>query len=556
MCDQISDAVLDAIFEEDPNSRVACETMVTTGLVVVAGEISTQAYVDIPRVVRDTVNAHRLRPRVVRLRRQHLRRHHLDRRAVARHRAWASTRRTSSGPATRRPTTTRPGAGDQGMMFGYACDETDDLMPMPIWLAHRLAHRLSEVRKAGVAPVPAPRRQDPGHDRLRGRQARSGSRPCSSRPSTRPGIDIDTMIKPDLIEHVIRPLLPEQFADDDFEVLVQPDRHVRARWSRTPTAGSPAARSSSTPTAAWPATVAARSAARTRRRSTARPPTRRATWRRTSSRPASRSAARCRSRTRSASPARCRSWSRRSAPPRSTREKLPGARAGALRPAPGGDHRAARPAPADLPEDRGVRPLRSHRARRSPGSAPASADALAGRRAWPDRPPLRSPANVRVARVRPGPARRSRASSTTWSPTRSGTSCASAPSCGSRSTAGACGAGWSPTTSTPSPTRAGCCRSRRSSAPDRRRSCSTSVGGPPGGGRGARCTCSAPRPPPNAVREPWPGVEVAPGPGFSVAAVAWPPAADRRELVAEHVAPSGSTLVLVPEGARLGALRP
>ena len=76
-------------------------------------------------------------------------------------------------------------------MFGYACDETDDLMPLPIWLAHRLAERLAEVRKAGVAAVPAPRRQDPGHLRLRGRHARCGSRTVLISTQHAPGIDVD-----------------------------------------------------------------------------------------------------------------------------------------------------------------------------------------------------------------------------------------------------------------------------------------------------------------------------------------------------------------------------
>ncbi len=152
-------------------SRVACETMATTGLVVVAGEISTNAYVDIPRVVRDTVRGIGY-----------------DRESygfdgntcgvitsideqspdIAMGVDKAAEQRAGTGEHY-----DEIGAGDQGMMFGYACDETDDLMPMPIWLAHRLAHRLAEVRKAGVLPVPAARRQDPGDDRLRGRRAQA-----------------------------------------------------------------------------------------------------------------------------------------------------------------------------------------------------------------------------------------------------------------------------------------------------------------------------------------------------------------------------------------------
>ena len=107
-------------------------------------------------------------------------------------------------------------------MFGYACDETDDLMPMPIWLAHKLAYRLSEVRKSGTLPYLRPDGKTQVTDRVRGRQARSGSTTVLISTQHGPGVDIDAMIKPDLIEHVIRPSLPAQFADDDFEIFVNP----------------------------------------------------------------------------------------------------------------------------------------------------------------------------------------------------------------------------------------------------------------------------------------------------------------------------------------------
>jgi S-adenosylmethionine synthetase len=219
MCDQISDAVLDAIFQEDPQSRVACESLCTTGMVVVAGEISTTAYVDIPRVVRDTIRGIGY-----------------DRESygfdgntcgvitsideqspdIAQGVDKAAELRAGTGEHF-----DEVGAGDQGMMFGYACDETDDLMPMPIWLAHRLAHRLSEVRKAGVLPYLRPDgKTQVTIDYEDGVPKRLRTVLISTQHQ--PGIDIETLLKPDLHEHVIRPLLPPQFVDDDFEVLCNP----------------------------------------------------------------------------------------------------------------------------------------------------------------------------------------------------------------------------------------------------------------------------------------------------------------------------------------------
>jgi S-adenosylmethionine synthetase len=219
MCDQISDAVLDAILAEDPASRVACESLVTTGLVVVAGEISTSAYVDIPRVVRDTIRSIGY-----------------DRESygfdgntcgvitsideqspdIAMGVDKASEHRSGTGDRY-----DEVGAGDQGMMFGFACDETEDLMPMPIWLAHRLAHRLAEVRKAGVLPYLRPDgKTQVTIEYENGRPRRLATVLISTQHA--PGIDGDTMLKPDLVEHVIRPLLPAELADDDFQVLCNP----------------------------------------------------------------------------------------------------------------------------------------------------------------------------------------------------------------------------------------------------------------------------------------------------------------------------------------------
>src|SRR5688572_10083500 len=219
MCDQISDAILDAIFEEDPESRVACESMATTGLVVVAGEISTNAYVDYPRVVRDTVRsigytsaAYGFDGNTCSVITS------IDKQSpdIAMGVDKAQELRQGTGDHY-----DEIGAGDQGMMFGYACDDTDDLMPMPIWFAHRLAERLTDVRKNGTLDYLRP----DGKTQVTieyedGRPKRLANVLISTQ--TGPGIDVDNQLKPELIEHVIKPLVPAQFANDDFEVLCNP----------------------------------------------------------------------------------------------------------------------------------------------------------------------------------------------------------------------------------------------------------------------------------------------------------------------------------------------
>ncbi|HUP71293.1 MAG TPA: methionine adenosyltransferase [Acidimicrobiales bacterium] len=223
MADQISDAILDAILTEDPNGRVACETLLTTGLVVVAGEISTTAYVEIPSIVRETVcgigydresfgfDGHTCGVITS-----------IDPQSpdIAQGVDAALEQRTVSVDQLEEALDSQ-GAGDQGMMFGYACDETDDLMPLPIWLAHRLAQRLSEVRKAGVLPYLRPDgKTQVTFDYEDGRPVALNTVLISTQHQ--PGLDLETLLKPDLIEHVIHPMLPAQFAGDKFRVLANP----------------------------------------------------------------------------------------------------------------------------------------------------------------------------------------------------------------------------------------------------------------------------------------------------------------------------------------------
>jgi S-adenosylmethionine synthetase len=221
MADQISDAVLDAILDADPKGRVACETMVTTGLAIVAGEITTDAYVEIAKIVRETIVGigydresfgfdgntcgvmTSIDPQSPNI-------------AQGVDTAY-ETRAGTSGEDIMN----NQGAGDQGMMFGYACDETEDLMPLPIWLAHRLAHRLSEVRKAGILPYLRPDgKTQVTFDYEDGRPVRLKTVLISTQHA--PGLDAETLIKPDLIEHVIHPLVPAQFAEDRYDVWVNP----------------------------------------------------------------------------------------------------------------------------------------------------------------------------------------------------------------------------------------------------------------------------------------------------------------------------------------------
>jgi S-adenosylmethionine synthetase len=221
MADQVSDAVLDAILAEDPNARVACETLLTTGLCLVSGEISTQAYVPIPDIARSVINGigydnaeygfdgNTCGVLVA-----------LDQQSPDIAQGVDKSEEVRSGKSGEDQLNAQ-GAGDQGMMFGYACDETPDLMPLPIWLAHRLAERLTEVRKSGLIPYLRPDgKTQVTFDYENGKPVRLRTVLISTQHGE--SADRDTTIRPDLIEHVIRPTVPEQFRDDDYSIFVNP----------------------------------------------------------------------------------------------------------------------------------------------------------------------------------------------------------------------------------------------------------------------------------------------------------------------------------------------
>lgn len=220
MADQISDAILDEILTQDPEGRVACETLLTTGLVVVAGEISTTGYVEIPRIVRKTVceigydresfgfDGNTCGVVVS-----------IDEQSPDIAEGVTGSYETRLGALD--DEYSRLGAGDQGMMFGYACDETPDLMPLPIWLAHRLSQRLSEVRRAGVLPYLRPDGKTQVSIEYEGHEPKALKTVLIS-TQHQPGIDLKTLLLPDLKDAVITPMIPDTLESGGLEILANP----------------------------------------------------------------------------------------------------------------------------------------------------------------------------------------------------------------------------------------------------------------------------------------------------------------------------------------------
>ncbi len=195
IADQISDAVLDALLKQDPMSRVACETLLTTGLAMVAGEITSKGYVEIPDIVRKTI-------RDIGYTRA---KYGFDSETCA-----VITSVHSQSPDIAMGVDTG-GAGDQGLMFGYACDETPELMPMTIMLAHKLTRRLTAVRKKGILPYLRPDgKSQVTIEYKHGKPYRLHTIVVSSQHGPEVGLK---QLRKDIIEKVILPVLPKRLLD-------------------------------------------------------------------------------------------------------------------------------------------------------------------------------------------------------------------------------------------------------------------------------------------------------------------------------------------------------
>ena len=221
IADQISDGILDALLAEDPSSRVAVETLITTGQVHIAGEVTTSAYADIPAIVRRTILAI----------------------------GYDSSRKGFDGESCgvsvsigaqsadiaqgvdhayeervehSEDAIAAQGAGDQGLMFGYASDETPELMPLPIWLAHRLSEKLTEVRKNGTVPYLRPDgKTQVTIEYVDDKAVRLDTVVLSTQHAE--DIDLETLLKPDIEEHVVKPVLAGLNIDtSDYKLLVNP----------------------------------------------------------------------------------------------------------------------------------------------------------------------------------------------------------------------------------------------------------------------------------------------------------------------------------------------
>ncbi|MCL2087996.1 MAG: methionine adenosyltransferase [Oscillospiraceae bacterium] len=218
VCDQISDAVLDAIIEQDPTARVACETTCTTGMILVMGEISTNCYIDIPKVARNVVkeigyddNSYGFDGNTCAVITS------IDEQSPDIALGVDTALEAKSGSENKYDST---GAGDQGMMFGYACDDTPEFMPMTLSLAHKLTKKLTQVRKDGLLDYLRPDgKSQVTIEYIDGKPARVEAVVVSSQHS--PNVSLD-VIRRDIIEKVIKTTISPELMDDNTKIFVNP----------------------------------------------------------------------------------------------------------------------------------------------------------------------------------------------------------------------------------------------------------------------------------------------------------------------------------------------